>query len=129
MKALIVFIYSMFLCDYCIAQINNTISIDFEVDGKRISYKNATVKFIYAHDTLNANIDDSTVIIPALVFKKNVSFSGLKSSCVYAPENLCRYKLKAWFKSSFGICGCICKLIFYILWHIFICQLSALVFQ
>lgn len=63
---------SIFLGGYSIAQ-NNTINIDFEVDGKRIAYKNATVKFIYTHDTLTANIDDSTVIIPALVLKKNVT--------------------------------------------------------
>ena len=72
MRTAIIFIYSVFLSGYSFAQ-NNTINVDFEVNGKRIAYKNATVKFIYIHDTLTANIDDSTVIIPALVFKKNAT--------------------------------------------------------
>lgn len=72
MKLLITFICFVLLSGYAISQ-SRIVNVDFEVDGKRIAYYNAKVKFIYNHDTLTAKIDDSTVIIPALVFRKNAT--------------------------------------------------------
>jgi hypothetical protein len=71
MKSLITFIYFALLSSYAISQ-NKIVNVDLEVDGKRVSYNNASVKFIYDHDTLTAKID-SAVNIPALVFRKNAT--------------------------------------------------------
>lgn len=69
MKTLITLISFTLLSSHIIAQ-DNVVNIDFEVDGKQSSYKNATVKFIYDKDTTSAKVEGGKLTIPSSVMKK-----------------------------------------------------------
>lgn len=72
MKTLILLIYYIFLSSFSFAQ-SSMVNVDFEVDGKQLIYKEASVKFIDSRDTVSVNIENGQLLIPASILNRRVT--------------------------------------------------------
>jgi hypothetical protein len=72
MKKIPLLLYAALLSSNVIAQ-KNDVNIDFKVEGIKLSYEKASVRFITNKDTTEVSIEDGKLSIPSAILKKRVT--------------------------------------------------------
>lgn len=71
MRILITLVCLVLFNSYSTGQ-TNIVNVNFEIDGRPFSYKNAFVEFLYNKDTVRVDIKDDKLPIPDQVFRQKV---------------------------------------------------------